>query len=195
MHEDTDFSDVVWPSVPDSGHKATQFRRRYERLKLLMDEKKNFADEHFFLRKELECREVEARTSLTRWSIRMFRLTSDFGWSMKRPIGWMVAIWAIGALLIGAAELWDYRHGAWPDCSQWTGAGPCPQPEYLNLGQVMGLSFSNLFAFLGLGIHIMRAEITSLTGVSEVIAGAQMFLGPIFLFLLALGLRNRFRIK
>ena len=119
---------------------------------------------------------------------RAFRILSDYGWSVERPAAALAIAWAVGALLLLIAEWADYCLGSWP-------APETTTPEFLGPGQAMGLSFSNLFAFLGLGWHIMRDELASLTAVSEIVAVAQMVAGPVLLFLLALGLRNRFRIK
>ena len=38
-------------------------------------------------------------------------------------------------------------------------------------------------------------EIRALTPVGEIVAAVQMVLGPVFLFLFLLALRNRFRLK
>ena len=188
LHEDTDWTDVVWPDPPKDRDEAIAFRRAYERLKLVMAEQNKFADEHFFLRRELACREIAEPGTLSTLASRAFRVLSGHGWSIARPLRAIGIAWAAGAVALFAIELWDYRHGAWPDPET-------TPPEFLGPGQAMGLSFSNLFAFLGLGWHIMRDELSSLTAVSEIVAAAQMFAGPVLLFLLALGLRNRFRIR
>jgi len=181
LHEGTTWRRVVWPGPPTNPDKATTHREAYERLKLVMDDQKKFADEHFFLRKELECREIEEPGTLKTFASRIFRLLSDYGWSVERPFLALALVWAFGAELIHIFEEYEYMAD--------------PTVDRLGFGQAMALSFSNLFAFLGLGWHIMRDELGSLTAVSEIVAGLQMFAGPILLFLLALGLRNRFRIK
>lgn len=197
LYEDTDLTDVRWPFVPEDRDKAIQHRRAYERLKLLMDDQKKFADEHFFLRKELECREVENPRSLATFASRAFRLLSNYGESISRPLAALGIVWAIGWGAMFLAEWADYWLGVWPDCAALPAAeqAACQKPEFLGPGQAAALSFSNLFAFLGLGWHIMRDELRSLTAFSEAVATAQMVAGPVLLFLLALGLRNRFRIK
>jgi len=199
LHEDTDWTDVIWPDPPTTRDEAIQFRRAYERLKLVMDDQKKFADEHFFLRKELECREIEDEgceipfgprgfrlKSVGTYASIAFRRLSNYGESVSRPLSALGLAWAVGWALIFIGEWADYWLGTWPETET---------PEYLGFWQSAALSFSNLFAFLGLGWHIMKDELGSLTGVSELVAGIQMLVGPILLFLLALGLRNRFRIK
>ena len=87
----------------------------------------------------------------------------------------------LGCLLIFAAEVWDYSHN--------------DADEYLSLFRAFGLSLSNVLGILGLNQVIFAEDIAQLTGFSEVVSGTQTFLGLVLLFLLGLGLRNRFRIK
>lgn len=186
LHEDTNFTDVAWPKVPDTREEAIRHRRAYERLKLLMDAQKRVYDEHFFHRKEMECREVEAKTWLTRWSIRAFRVLSDFGWSLTRPIVGLGTTLALGWALIFIAEWGDYNLGDWP-------AGT--KPEYLGFWQSGALSLSNVFGFLGFNRTFLAEEVKTLTAFSEIVSGTQTVAGLILFFLLGLALRNRFRLK
>lgn len=173
---------VTWrrirlPPVPDDLDKATDDMEAYERLKLLMGDQNKHYDEHKFLRMELQCREVvNKRRPLQVLASCLFRRVSDYGWSLGRPLLIMLVLWALGAVAIYLIE-------------QYAEAGSC-----LSAWQAAALSFSNLFAFLGFGLHIMRDEIMGLTWRSELVAGIQIFCGPILLFLLGLALRNRFRL-
>ena len=181
LHEDTDWTDIQWPPIPTEKYAALEHRRIYERLKLLMEEKSKFHDEFFFFQKEMQCWAAAQSRGLTRFSIRAFGWLSEYGWSIRRPLLGLYLTWVVGALVLFGLEFADHAF--------WGGT------EHLKPWQAIGLSTSNIFAFLGMGFHITRDELLSLTGYSEVVAGAQMFLGPLFLFLLVLALRNRFRIK
>jgi uncharacterized protein YjbI with pentapeptide repeats len=195
LHENTDWNVAEWPPVPDDPDRARFHLRAYERLKLLMSDQKKHADEHMFLRKELACREVVEESRMLRWGYRLFRLTCDSGWDPVRPLQVLAAAWAIGAVLFWGLEMQEHRAmlaACTPAPDPMTEA--CRQAEPLSVAQAAGLSLSNLFAFLGMGFHIMRDEILSLTGPSEVVAGIQLFLGPVMLFLAALAFRNRFRL-
>ncbi len=172
LHEDTDFTDVGWPAVPKNPKDATNHRRRYERLKQLMDSQKKFFDEHRFHRLELRCREVEdGWRSFSGVGSRLFRYVSDYGWSIGRPLCGLTITFLCG------------------------GWGLIRFDPELELGRALGLSFSNTFSLLGLGRTFFQEELTGLTPTSEIVSGVQFFLGPLFLFLLGLALRNRFRIR
>lgn len=192
LHEDTDWNVAEWPKVPIGPRLARYHLRAYERLKLLMAEQKKQADEHMFLRKELACREVVEESPVLRWGYRLFRLSCDSGWDPVRPAGLLAGVWALGWLLIGGFEYYDAVHLAWPEGCE--AAGACPEKAPLGLFQAAALSFSNLFGVLGIGRYFMAEELASLNAASEVVSGAQMIAGPVLLFLMALALRNRFRL-
>ncbi|MEO0623362.1 MAG: pentapeptide repeat-containing protein [Pseudomonadota bacterium] len=193
LHEDTDLNVAAWPRVPERHDAARVHLRAYERLKLLMANQKKHADEHMFLRKELACREVVEENRAIRLGYTLFRLSCDSGWDPVRPISWLGIAWLLGWLLIGGSEYYDATHLAWPEgCDA---AGTCPEKAPLGFFQSGALSFSNIFGFLGLRTTFMREELASLNSLSEVVSGAQMFAGPILLFLMGLALRNRFRLS
>lgn len=199
LHEDTDFTDVAWPPVPDDADPARRrtgairHRRAYERLKLLMDSQKKVADELMFQRLELRCREVEATgdwRSREWWvarASRLFGALSDYGWDPVKPVLYLGGLILAGWALIFVAEWWDYNLGAWPD--------PDRPAEYLGLGRSFALSLSNVFGFLGLNRTFLADEVRTLTTASEIVSTVQTVAGLVLLFLLGLALRNRFRIK
>lgn len=205
LHEDTAFTDVKWPPIPynrdleDRRELAIQHRRSYERLKLVMAKQNRVGDELLFQKLELRCREVEEAGTLTARLWRAFGYLSDYGLSVSRPLMALATVWAVGAALIGVAE-WGAACFAYQgyDCLSppTLSIGQTGFPErHLSLGQAMGLSISNTFAFLGMGFHIMRDEVNSLTGFSELVSGVQMFVGPLLLLLLGNSIRNRFRMN
>ena len=186
LHEDTNWAGVDWPDVPKDPDAAYDHRRAYERLRLMMDGQKKFQDEHRFLTRGFRCQEVEDGCPKNLVS-KFFRGTSDYGGSMRWP-----AVWLAGTLLAGLALM----------MTRFWWAGACPA----DLGgpavegcwwSSLALSFSNTFGFLGLGRVLLSDELKALDEFPwlEVLAGAQFFLGPLFLFLFGLGLRNRFRMR
>ena len=138
-----------------------------------------FRDEQRFLRQALRCREIEDTGSLASWVSRAFRWASDYGWSIWRPV-----ICLLVSILVGWGTIWGIEHAEQTSMSD----------PSLSVGQALGISFSNSFSFLGLSTMFLEQEMRSLSSWSRIIAGIQMFLGPILLFLLGLGLRNRLRI-
>ncbi|MEM6624380.1 MAG: pentapeptide repeat-containing protein [Pseudomonadota bacterium] len=195
LHEDTDFTDVEWPPPPDSREEAVEQRRAYERLKLLMSSQKKVADELFFQRKELMCREIEdGWFSLSSWGSRFFRITSNYGWSLNRPIWWLcILVLACAAIIWGneqAALVAGDRDVLCLDDAGKVKANCNPELEWDN---ALGLSFSNSFLFVGR--TFIKEELIGLTLASEIVSTIQMILGPFLIFLFGLAVRNRFRLK
>lgn len=180
LHEDTSLIDVEWPPTPTDPDKAKEIIRYYERLKLLMDSQRKFPDEHLFLRKELACREV-ADGFPRNIPSRLFRLVSNYGWSIERPSAALAITLIAGWWLMYLAE--------------WVNHWLSGAPKYLGWWQSLGLSGSNLFGFLGLNRTYYRDVVPELTALSQFVGGLQTIFGAILLFFLALGLRNRFRMK
>jgi hypothetical protein len=180
LYDDIDWTEVSWPSAPNTDDDAADYRRRYERLKLLMGKLNMYQEEQRFLRSALRCREIEDPRSAATWISRAFRWASDYGWSIVRPVFWLSA-----SIAVGWGAIWAIENGGQPSTGH----------QALDLGQALGVSFSNVFSFLGLGNAFLEEEMDSLSSWSQIVSGMQMFLGPILLFLLGLALRNRFRIR
>ncbi len=155
-----------------------------------MDSQNKTYDEHMFFRLEMRCREVETTLQFESkilqplgWLLslpsRLFRWTSNYGWSMGRPIAAVILLIVACAFAFQWLEVWR----------------PGDADDPLTLGQSFGLSLANTFSFLGLGRTFLAEEFQTLTLTSEILSGVQRFLGPVFLFLFGLALRNRFRMR
>ena len=124
---------------------------------------------HFFFR-----REMTHRSRISRWWERPFYTLYrgvEYGYGVWQPVAGIIATWALGA---GALLYWGCLSG-------WTAAG---------------LSFSNSFRFFGFQrVHFEPGIINSLPFPLEVMTAVQTVVGFVLLFLLGLGLRNRFRLK
>jgi hypothetical protein len=70
-----------------------------------------------------------------------------------------------------------------------------PGADFWALLSSFGLSFANMFSFLGLQRTFFEDELGEMNGALQFIAGVQTFMGFVLLFFLGLGLRNRFRLK
>ena len=70
-----------------------------------------------------------------------------------------------------------------------------PLADLVTLVSSLGLSFANMFSFLGLQRTFFQTELDALTGAFQTLAGFQTVMGFVLLFFLGLGLRNRFRLK
>jgi hypothetical protein len=170
LHEGTVWRKVSWPRPPTNPDNAGVFTDAYERLKLEMDRLKKHEDELMFFAKELECRRVAAG-QLWGLHIGTYGILCNYGRSFMIPVGWLLAL-----IVIGAVQFWPVL--GW-DC-------------FLSLG----VSTANVLGPFGLRKELVDPE--ALKGLSrwfQVLTGAQMVLGPVLLFLIGLGLRNRFRMK
>ena len=184
LHEDTDFSMVQWPdAVPEA--RSVEFTiRAWERLELMMGQLDKPLDRHRFYRLKMRARRiVDGR--LLRATNYLFAFTSDYGWSPVRASAVWAAHWLVGGLVLllnaGQAAVGD---------------------ETLKLVfAAVGTSFANAHAFLSLAgeggyLQICRVlvEQHDHCGLLAVVGVTQAFLGPVFIFLLLLTMRNRFRL-
>lgn len=153
---------------------------RYRRLKQLAVESRDHKSELYFFSRELMAMRGHETLGLALWLDHLYELTSDFGRSLARPIFFLVATWFVFGLVY--ATLFGK-----------TGMG------------VKGFVYSamQLFPFLpGSRHHLKELEDTLFTkslpdSVSDAVFALSMIegvLGFIFLFLIGLALRNRFRI-
>ncbi|MEM6590059.1 MAG: pentapeptide repeat-containing protein [Pseudomonadota bacterium] len=181
VHEDTNFAAVQWPTF-GKGIDEVQNVRCYERLKLLMGSQGKFRQEHEFLRLEMKSHEA-AEGWIGSLPSKVFGLFSNYGWSYRRPLFFLTLLGLFGYLAFSSI-ICD------PQSAQDFIHDQCPR-------KMLGLSFSNLFSFLGLNRSILKeeADLIAASKNAEGIAVVQFILGPVFLFFFGLALRNRFRMK
>ena len=137
-------------------------------------------EEHFFFRREMGFA-AQIGGVWQRLPYQVFGAVSDFGQSIWRPFIGLLALWAIGGLLYTVSYAW----GAFDDGQQ---------PREILFG--FGLSFANIFKFLGLQRSYFDVDFTqSLNPWLQVMGGVQTVVGFLLLFFLGLGLRTRFRMR
>ena len=137
-------------------------------------------EEHFFFRREMGFA-AQIGGVWQRLPYQVFGAVSDFGQSIWRPAVGLLALWAIGGLLYTVSYAW----GAFDDGQQ---------PREILFG--FGLSFANIFKFLGLQRSYFDVAFTqSLNPWLQVMGGVQTVVGFLLLFFLGLGLRTRFRMR
>lgn len=171
LHEDTVWRGVTWPTAPTDPDKAGRFTDAYERLKQEMDRLKKHEDELMFFAKELACRRV-ARGQVRGLPIGAYGVLCHYGQSYMLPLGWLIAL-----ILVGAVQFW-----------------PVLNWDFL---LALGVSTANTLGPLGLRKEMMDAGTLplDLSRWLRFLSGTQMVIGLILLFLIGLGLRNRFRMK
>jgi uncharacterized protein YjbI with pentapeptide repeats len=177
MHEATEWHDVTWPKPPKNDADAQQQVYAYERLKQEMERLKKHEDEQNFFRRELRARRRLLRTSPGEWLLNfLYQLFSDYGKSFRRPLFWLLAIFAAGTAFFALSPVY------------------CGTPMPFELAA--RLSFANIFLFLPDKREIMMDHrIADCLSNTMLVSAAQSLLSVVLLFLLGLALRNRFRMR
>jgi uncharacterized protein YjbI with pentapeptide repeats len=132
--------------------------------------------EHFFYRKEMRFAGLAAANPFERLAYWLFGLLSDYGYSFVRPLAALALVFGFGFL-----AHWGYfLGGAARVETGWT---------------AFGISFSNLFPYFGIGRYFDPKALQMLPTALKAIGAMQTVSGAILLFLFALGLRTRFRMR
>ena len=175
MHQDCSFSLQTgnWPEV--TADNAEEGKGIYARLRRIMNDLHKPDDEHFFFRREMECKAL-LENSFDKAFIKGYGMVSDYGYSVMRPIACLSLNVAFGWVTM-SAYLEKITGTAHP------------------IAEGLGLSIANTFPFLGFIRRFHGDVYKDAPNWIEVIAGTQSILGVILLFFLGLGLRNRFRLK
>lgn len=156
---------------------ATEQKRAYNTLRYFMNQNLEIYQELFFHRREMACKEV-TEDAFVGWLIWFYGRLSAYGSSIARPLMGLVGIWFVGALLLQFHFTSD--------------------PELSIMGDfwsAMGISFSNTFGIFGLGGTLLSEFNADTEGWIKGVSGFQTVFGFIFLFLLGLGIRSRFRLR
>lgn len=178
FHQNTIFTDRrdIWPDI--TAETAEQAERAYTRLRQAMKELDKPDDEAFFGRQELRCKALtEGR--FHRLVSRGYGFFSDYGFSIGRPLAGLGTV-----VFAGAGPI-----GSWLKfCRGEPGSG--------GIFQGLGISLANTFSFLGFHrLYIDKDTLAAMPDWLKAIGGVQTVAGVTLLFLLGLGLRNRFRLK
>ena len=185
LHEDTDFARVNWELAETEHIPADYAIRAWERLELMMSKLEKPLDRHQFFRLKMRARRrVDGRLlRVTNW---LFETFADYGWGLGRAFLWWLVHWTASGLVLVANTRTDDTNLDWSKLCF----------------AALGTAFSNAHAFLGLtatGGYLERGrrmlEDNDISGVLTTVVGStEAVLGPVFLFLLLLTLRNRFRL-
>jgi uncharacterized protein YjbI with pentapeptide repeats len=176
LHDKTHVSaeDQYWP--PTKTHQSDQDQDKNEEaartscayLRHNMTLQGLTEDAHFFFRREMTHKARRAR-----WWERPFYILYrgvEYGYGVWQPLMGLSIVWLVGFIAL-------------TECAA---LGWCA---------AIGLSFANIFRFFGFQATYFQEVIPNLPGWLNFIGGAQTVLGYLLLFFLALGLRNRFRLK
>lgn len=182
LHEDTDFSGIKLPKTPQKNKKENlqNHINAYERLRIQADALGMSEAHLIFIRKELECRTKNA-TGFD-WFLRfLYGFFSGYGTSILRPFLWLFGFW------IFVNFCWFFYGYFCTKCAQ----------EIDNF-EIAGFNFSMIFPLSGLRNYYtesLKENITNAPDLLFFMSGALSVIGPIFLFLIGLALRNKFKLS
>ena len=196
--------------LPDKPHvpqeKGADLPARWRALRRLAIQGHDHERELQFFKGEIVSRRGrdDRRTHFRYWAGWLYGLLSDFGRSIRRPVFYLL----VSVLFFGALY---FAIGQWSSSPAAGGPRLCSDQERAEAA--LGLSVHNAVPFAGVGFSTQRNSMYScLYGarsnggakdarlpdvpLSVAIAGVlQFFCSSILIFLLGLGVRNRFRIK
>jgi uncharacterized protein YjbI with pentapeptide repeats len=177
MHEATEWHAATWPPPPRDVSDARAQVYAYERLKQEMERLKKHEDEQKFFAKELRARRGLTPILSESWFMNiLYEYTSNYGISIVRPVAWLIVTFLGGVLFFARAPI---IHGS-----------------PLSLDRAASLSFANIFSFLPYNREIITGQLfNALSPSAKAVEVVQSVSGVVLLFLLGLGLRNRFRMK
>jgi uncharacterized protein YjbI with pentapeptide repeats len=177
LHEATEWHDAHWPTPPWDKESGRQQVYAYQRLKQEMERLKKHEDELIFFRKELRARRGTFRLLSPNWCLNwLYDVSSGYGQSIARPFLWLLVVFASGMLFFGEVDAVDGVPLSWPDAAS--------------------LSFANMFSFLSLKRDFFDSRmIAEFSRPVLYVSAMESILAVALLFLLALAVRNRFRIK
>lgn len=178
FHQNTVFTDQRdnWPKITEKN--AAESERAYTRLRQVMKGLDKPDDEAFFGRQEMRCKALTE--GWLHWALSWtYGALSDYGYSVGKPAAGLLVQIGLGWGLFGS---W-LRNGL-------------GFPGNEGIWQGLAMSVANSFPYLGFQRLYIAPEIfAEMPGWLKVMGAMQTVAGGVLLFLLLLGLRNRFRLK
>ncbi len=173
MYSDIMWDESRWPILSKESNTIVvgQNKNSYENLASLMKKLDKYHDEHFFYRKEMQCRGRLADNPFVRFAHLVYETLANFGYGLERAFFWWVLHIFAGIVFITATTKSDY-------CA-------------------LRGSFANAHGFLFFHKGPLKGcyEYFEKYDIFDVIWGVQTVFGILFLFLLLLTVRIRFRLK
>lgn len=184
LHEDTDLGRVEWEKAETKTIPVDYAIRAWERLEFMMSKLEKPLERHRFFRLKMRAKRRSDGFLLggLNW---LFEKTADYGWGVSRAFSWWFGHWAVFAVVLFA--------NTYPTCAglgYWAVAFAALGTGFANAHAFFGLATAGGYLEDGRKVLEQNNEWGLLAGVGV----AEAVLGPIFLFLLLLTLRNRFRL-
>ena len=180
LHQDTSFEDASFP-LPTGSESAA---RAYRTLKLAFAQQQAVREEQRFFKLEMQ-EEAIGEKSWRRWLYRAYQMTSDFGFSISRPLGLFVLATLVATLIYAnqAGLTFDFSGSHTAALVQFSIASAIPGLEKLAEPAAI-----RLFGDLAKGVanYNVWVVLTLL---------AHKAVSILALFLIGLALRNLFKMK
>jgi hypothetical protein len=171
-----------WPSPQNCEQNPEEAKATCEILREQMETQGLHDEAHFFFRREMHF----AGKMLSPWQRlpnNLFACLSAYGFSLKRPLSALAFLWALPMAIF------------WVNICTGKCANTIGAELWVSLIKMAGLSIANIFQITGLQRVYWSEFIQCLPSWMKFLGGAQTLLAIPLLFLLLLGLRNRFRLK
>ncbi|AUN33391.1 pentapeptide repeat-containing protein [Niveispirillum cyanobacteriorum] len=172
LHPRTNWRRVIWPQL--TGLRTDEVENltdAYSCLKLEMDKQKRHHDELMFFSKELECRKVELG-KIRGFPISLYEWTCDYGQSIILPLLWLFDLTLLGWNVIMSAYMLE-----------------------ITWDKALLASLVNSLGSFGVRKELMESLPKPASTGMQFFLMIQSIIALILLFLIGLGLRNRFRMK
>jgi hypothetical protein len=173
---------INWPDPQNCEQNPEVAKVTCEVLREQMETQGLHDEAHFFFRRERHFA-VKMLTPWQRLPNNLFACLSAYGFSLKRPLGALALLWALPMLIF------------WVNICTGKCANTIGAELWVSLIKMAGLSIANIFQITGLQRVYWSDFIECLPWGLKFLGGAQTLLAIPLLFLLLLGLRNRFRLK
>ncbi|NOE18029.1 hypothetical protein GS634_07810 [Ruegeria atlantica] len=183
LHESTIITagDNYWPTDVEQGE-LQEARESSATLRQLMNRQGSPEDEHFFFRREMDFVR-RSQKGLKRIPFELYKHLSDFGNSIARPFWAILLVWFFGLLVFVDSSSFNNQVGS----------------QFISIEGITsaaGFSFSNLFPVFGFrrlffDVNFLRM----LPDYLKFMSALQTILSLPLLFLLGLGIRQRFRLR
>jgi hypothetical protein len=171
-----------WPDTNNCEQNPEEAKVTCEILREQMEAQGFHEQAHFFFRREMQFAS-KIGSSIQRLPYKLFGLFSDYGHSIARPLSALAWLWALPMVIF------------WVNVCTGKCANTIGAELWVSLIKMAGLSIANIFQITGLQRVYWSDFIECLPWGLKFLGGAQTLLAIPLLFLLLLGLRNRFRLK
>ena len=171
-----------WPDPQNCEQNPEAAKATCEILREQMETQGLHDEAHFFFRRERHFA-VKMLTPWQRLPNNLFACLSAYGFSLKRPLRALALLWALPMLIF------------WVNICTGKCANTIGAELWISLTKMAGLSIANIFQITELQRVYWPDVIECLPWGLKFLGGAQTLLAIPLLFLLLLGLRNRFRLK